>query len=490
MSGPALAEMAPRINDHPLFSRRRVDELEADIKRVREFVRGAIRPRALEFDRIAFDDPEHVAWDVLREGGKLGLLNLATPLAAGGASDWICLRTSLIIEEVAAGCAGFATLFGAHGLGVSPLAMGGPAHWNGVLREVSASGSSEKPLIMGFCITEPTAGTDVEHHLWMHTAEIVTRAARTKGGWLLSGTKHFISNGNVATWLTVFMPTDPKRPYETLTCFLVDGRSEGFKVTRVEHKMGHRASPAAEIAFDKVFVPDRHVIGREGDGIALTIGVLAGSRPPVGAIATGIARGAYERLLDWLQSDPAAAGLLNQQQVQLALAQMHEEIHLARQAYVDAASDFDLVSVGSLSGVPAMRLLSRMPLALRDNPVVRKSMDTKIGRGLVMQTLARQIGNRELTRTLGMSSMAKARGSDTAVRVTGMALEIAGLDCGDLRAELEKCHRDAKLTQIYEGTNQLNRLEVYEGLVAEHSMSILPAPVVTEEHRELAASVA
>jgi butyryl-CoA dehydrogenase len=488
--GPSLQEMAPRISAHPLFHGRRLAELEADILRTREFVRGTIRPRALEFDRIAVDDPANFAWDVVRAGGKLGLLHLATPLGAGGHSDWVCLRTSLMIEEVSAGCAGFATLFGAHGLGASPLAMGGPAHWNGVLREVGESATGPEPLIMAFCITEPTSGTDAEHHLWMHTAKVVTQAERTKGGWLLSGTKHFISNGSSATWLTVFMPTDPKRPYETLTAFLVDARSEGFKVARVEHKMGHRASPAAEISFDKVFVPDHHVIGRVGDGVALTIAVLAGSRPPVGAISTGIARGAYERLVDWLQNDPAGQRLLERQQVQLALAQMYEEIHLARQAYIDAAADFDTVSVGSLSGVPAMRLLSRVPLALRDNAVVRKSMDTQVGRGLVMQTMSRQVGNRMLTRTLGLSSMAKARGSDTAVRVTGMALEIAGLDCGALRPELEKCMRDAKLTQIYEGTNQLNRLEVFEGLVAEHSMSVLPRPVVTPEHVELAASVA
>lgn len=489
-SGPTLHEMAPRVAAHPMLSGRRLAELEQDIKRTREFAVKTIRPRALELDRIAIDDPANFAWDIVREGGKLGLLNFVMPRASGGAADWACLRTALLIEEVAAGCAGFATLFGAHGLGASPLAMGGPAFWDGALKEAAQSASGPNPQIMAFCITEPTAGTDVEHHVWMHTAKIMTHAERTKGGWLLSGTKHFISNGSAATWLTVFMPTDPKRPYETCTAFLVDARTEGFKVNRVEHKMGHRASPAAEISFDKVFVPDRDVIGRPGDGIALTIAVLAGSRPPVGAIATGIARGAYERLVDWLHNDPAADGLLERQQVQIALAKMYEEIHLARQAYVDAASDFDTVSVGSLTGMAAMRMLGHLPAKMRDNVVVRKSMETSVGRGLVMETMSRQVGNRELTRTLGLSSMAKARGSDTAMRVTGMALEIAGLECGDLRPELEKCMRDAKLTQIYEGTNQLNRLEVFEGLVAEHTMSVLPRPVVTEEHNKLAASVA
>jgi len=114
------------------------------------------------------------------------------------------------------------------------------------------------------------------------------------GGFRLSGTKRFISNGSVARWITILMATDPRRPAETWTCFLVDARSEGFAVSRVEHKMGQRACPAAELAFDEVFVPDERIVGREGDGAAATMIVLACSRGPVGAIATGIARGAYE----------------------------------------------------------------------------------------------------------------------------------------------------------------------------------------------------
>ncbi|MBI4897575.1 MAG: acyl-CoA/acyl-ACP dehydrogenase [Actinobacteria bacterium] len=483
----ALLEMAPRIAGHPQLSGSKLAELEDAVLATRRFAVNTIRPRALEIDRVNYDEPGTIAWDIVREGGKIGLLNLVTPRASGGASDLACLRTALIAEEIAAGCAGFATLFGAHGLGASPLAMGGPAFWDGALKEAADSACDPKPQLMAFCITEPTAGTDVEHHVWMRTAKVVTRADKVKGGWELTGTKHFISNGNAATWLTVFMPTDPKRPYETLSAFLVDGRAKGLTVTNVEHKMGHRASPAAELSFDKVFVPDKNLIGREGDGMGLTIGVLAGSRPPVGAIGTGIARGAYERLLEWLQTDPAAEGLLDKQQVQLALAQMNEEIHLARQAYIDAATDFDTISIGGLTGTAAMRMLGKLPSGLRTNRLVRSQMQTSLGRGLVMEVMSRTVGNRALTRTLGLSSLAKARGSDTAMKVTGMALEVAGLDCGRLRPELEKCLRDAKLTQIYEGTNQLNRLEVFEGLVAEHTMSILPRPTVSNTNGASAA---
>lgn len=477
VTGERLAQMAPRVANHALLAGRRAEQLERDVLATREFVRQRIYPRAVEIDRAAFYDPASVAWDILSAGAKIGLLSPITPRAAGGKSDYACLRAAMMIEEIAAGCGGFATLFGAHSLGAFPLVLGGPACWDGPLKEATESVGDDHPQIMAFCITEPTAGTDVEHHEWMRSAKIITRADKVDGGWRLYGTKHFISNGNIATWLTVFMPTDPKRPMETLTCFLVRGGADGLTVANVEHKMGHRASPAAELSFDGVFVADDDVIGRPGDGMAQTIAVLAGSRPPVGAIATGIGRGAYDRLVEWLVSDdPAAAGLMDQQQVQLALAQMWEELHLARQAYIDAATEFDMVSIGKVQANAAMRLLAELPAATRTNALVRRQMNSERMRGAVMEVMARFVGNDALSRTLALSSVAKARGSDTAVKVTGMALEIAGLNCGDLRPELEKCFRDAKLTQIYEGTNQLNRLEAYESLVAGHSMQLLPRP--------------
>jgi alkylation response protein AidB-like acyl-CoA dehydrogenase len=326
---------------------------------------------------------------------------------------------------------------------------------------------------MACAITEPTAGTDVEHHEYVRTAKLISKADKVKGGYKLSGVKHFISNGNVARWITVILPTDPKRAYETTLAFLVDSESPGFSVTKVEHKMGQRGSPAAELTFNDVFVPDDRVIGRPGDGTPMVAGVLAASRPVVGGIGTGIARGAYERLVEWLENDPAAEGLLEKQQVQLALAQMWEDIHLSRQAYIDAATEFDLTSLGKMFSHPMVKMLGRLPASARANPIVKKQLNSNLSRRMLIEMVDREVGDEVLTRTLGLSSMSKAHGGDTAVKVTGMALEIAGLDCGPLRAELEKCLRDAKLNQIYEGTNQLNRLEAYAGLVAGESMKVL-----------------
>lgn len=468
-----LRDAVPRLIDHPQLHGRRLDSLQELVLATREFSRNSIRPRALELDRIADQDPGHFPWDLAAEGAKLGLLNLITPRPSGGDADRFCVRASLVAEEIAAGCGGMATLFGAHALGLTPLLVGGPAFWDGVMKEVAASKDDLRPMIMACAITEPTAGTDVEHHELVRTAKLVSHAVKVDGGYRISGVKHFISNGNVARWITVIMPIDPKHPYETTMGFLVGNDSPGFSVTKVEHKMGQRSSPAAELTFDDVFVPDEHAIGRPGDGTPMIAGVLAGSRPVVGGIATGIARGAYERLLEWLENDPAAAGVIERQQVQISLAKMHEAIHLSRQAYLDAATEFDEVSLGKMFSKSYVKLFGRMPSAVRTNPVSHKQLNSDTSRRLLMQLMKREVGDEVLTQTLGMSSMAKAHGGDTAMWVTGLALEIAGLDCGPLRAELEKCLRDAKLCQIYEGTNQLNRLEAFEGLVAGSSMHVL-----------------
>jgi len=201
--------------------------------------------------------------------------------------------------------------------------------------------------------------------------------------------------------------------------------------------------------------------------------VLAGSRPVVGAIGTGIARGAYERLLSWLQSDPAAGGLLGHQQVQLALARMQELIHSARQSYLDAATEFDMVSMGRMMDLPAVKALARLPRRARTNRLAGSRMRAESSTRLLMALVSRYVGDAVLTRSLGLSSLAKAQGADVAMEVTGLALEIAGDGCGDLAPELQKCWRDAKLCQIYEGTNQLNRLEVYGALVAHEPLGVL-----------------
>jgi acyl-CoA dehydrogenase len=467
----SLSEQFPRLTADG--GRPNVRELERLRARARRFAKAHVRPRALEIDRRTGEDPSWFDWDLVRAGAEQGMLSFLIPKPAGGAGG-LSTQAAVVMEELCAACPGIALIFGAHALGISPLLLGGPSHWDGVLAELIASESSREPQLMACAITEPEAGTDVEDPDLLARARISSHARRVPGGFRLSGTKRFISNGSVARWITILMPTDPRRPAETWTCFLVDAHSEGFAVSRAEHKMGQRACPAAELTFDSVFVPDERVVGREGDGAPATMIVLACSRPPVGAIATGIARGAYERVLAWLEEDRAARGLLERQHVQLALAGMEEEIHIARQLYMDAATELDHAALGGVMSHPAVRALGHVPASIRGRAPVRGWLSSERARDATIALLHRTTSERAVTRSLALSSMAKARGGDVAMRVTGAALELAGLRAGAVRAELEKLWRDAKLCQIYEGTNQLNRIEVYRGLCRRETIACLP----------------
>jgi acyl-CoA dehydrogenase len=467
----SLREQFPRLLPHGESVD--VGELERLRSRTRRFADEHVRPRAHEIDRRTGKDPSWFDWDLVRAGGEQGMLGFLIPKPAGGTGG-LATQAAIVMEELCAACPGIALVFGAHALGVAPLLLGGPSQWDGVLAELVASERAEQPLLMACAITEPEAGTDLEDPDLLARARVTSHARRVPGGFRLSGTKRFISNGSVARWITILMPTDPARAAQTWTCFLLDTRSEGFAVARVEHKMGQRACPAAELTFDEVFVPDERVVSREGDGAAATMIVLACSRPPVGAIATGIARGAYERLLAWLEEDRAAKGLLERQHVQLALASMEEEIHLARQLYMDAATELDHAALGGITSNPAVRALGHVPAGVRRRAPMHGWLASDRARDATVALLHHTTSERAVTRSLALSSMAKAHGGDVAMRVTGAALELVGLRAGAVRAELEKLWRDAKLTQIYEGTNQLNRLEVYRGLCRSETLSCLP----------------
>jgi butyryl-CoA dehydrogenase len=471
--GPSLRESFPRLRLLELHDPVRVRRLERLQLQARSFAGQRLREAALETDRQTGEDPAHIDWDLVRAGGREGMLDFMLPAQVGGGG---CLTTecAVIMEELCAACPGLALIYGAHALGISPLLLDGPLHWD-LMANLARSAREGNPKLMACALTEPDAGTDVEDVELLGRARIASEARRVGGGYSLSGTKRFISNGSIARWLTVLMPVDPRRPAETWTCFLVDSRAKGFSVARAEHKMGQRACPAAELVFEDVFVPDDRLVGRVGDGAGATLIVLAASRPPVGAIATGIARGAYERLRGWLRDDPEARPLLRRQSVQLRLATMAERIHIARQAYMDAATELDTAALRVATGHPLLRAMRLVPKRSLGRPGVRRLMTSAASRDALARVLNRTTTDAAVTRALGLSSLAKAHAGDVAMSVTQDALEVAGLTDAPVRPELEKLWRDAKLCQIYEGTNQLNRLEVYKALVAEQAMPALPA---------------
>lgn len=470
---PSLREAFPRLRQLERYDPGYVGRLENLQLRARGFADAHLRDVALEVDRRCGEDPTHFDREIVRAGAAAGMLDLLLPAEVGG-EGCLTAQCAVVMEELCAACPGLALIFGAHALGVCPLLLDGPLHWD-VMGALAESARRGEPMLMACALTEPDAGTDVEDVELLARARIASHARRVPGGYSLSGTKRFISNGSVAQWLTVLMPVDPARPAETWTCFLVDARDPGFSVARAEHKMGQRACPAAELVFDEVFVPDDRVVGRVGDGAGATLIVLAASRPPVGAIATGIARGAYERLLGWLREDREAGRLLERQSVQLRLAAMAERIQIARQVYLDAAVELDVNALGRATGSRLLSAAGLVPNRMHRRPGVRRLIASPRSREALARFLNRATSDAAITRSLGLSSLAKARGGDVAMSVTQDALEIAGLTDAPVRAELEKLWRDAKLCQIYEGTNQLNRIEVYRALVAGETMPALPS---------------
>jgi butyryl-CoA dehydrogenase len=408
-AAPAPARRAIEQDFPRLAGRRRAAQELGELRAwARRFADNEIAPRALELDARAELDPATVDQEIVRRGAIYGLLNLMVPRPAGGRGA-LAVDTAIVMEELCAACPGIALIFGAHALGMAPLlAVGGIAHWDGVLRDTVKAAQRGEPELMAFAITEPDAGTDVEDPDLLRRGRVASAAREVSGGYRLNGVKRFISNGSVARWITTFMPLDRSRPAETMTCFLVDTRTPGFSVSGAEHKLGQRACPAAELVYEDVFVPADMVVGRPGDGMAATMIVLATSRSPVGAIATGIAAGAYRRLLTWLQEDPKGTKLLAEQHVQLELARMEEEIHLARQAYLDAATELDVVALGGALRHPAVRLAGALPHAVRARGPLRRAFTSPRARDATAALLRRTTDDARMTRALALASLAKA----------------------------------------------------------------------------------
>jgi alkylation response protein AidB-like acyl-CoA dehydrogenase len=393
------------------------EELLLIQKTARRFAEREIRPIALELDQAPKDD---FCWEIVRKGGEIGLLSFLIPEEYGGGGQAM-MGYTILLEELSVACSGVATIFGAHGLGLAPILLSGDVEaWERFFPPVVAAERSDRPYLCAYAITEPEAGSDVEHEEGARTARLTTWARREGDEYIINGRKCFISNGSVASLVTVFATLDREAGIDAWTCFAVPTDTPGFVVGRVEDKMGQRACPAAELIFEDVRIPKENVIGGEGGGWLLNQQVLASSRGPVGAIAVGIARNAYEIALRYA-SERYQGGkpIIKHQAVKMMLADMAIKIEAAR-------------------------LLAWKASYLADTqlPPPRKE-----------------------------PAMAKTFASDIAVEVCLDAIQILG-GYGYMRDYgVEKCLRDAKLCQIYEGTNQIQRLVILEEIERELNLT-------------------
>ena len=246
-------------------------------------------------------------------------------------------------------------------------------------------------------------------------AAIRTQAVRDGDDYLLTGSKRFISQGSVADLVTVFAVTDPSADrHHRLSCFIVEVPADGFAVTRIEHKMGLRGSPTAELAFDGVRVPAGNLIGAEGDGFGLAMRTFERSRPGIAAQAVGIAQGA-------LEAATAYAG--------------------DRRQFGQRVGDFQMVAA----------MLADMDAA------------TEAARQLLYKACVEiDAGAPDAAR---WSAMCKLVAGDAAMRVTTDAVQVLGGYGYIDEFPVERMMRDAKITQLYEGTQQIQRLVVARALL-------------------------
>jgi len=364
---------------------------------VRDIADERVAPRAAEIDRTG-EFPQ----DLRELLATQDILALPFPLEHGGLGGEL-LSLCLAIEQLSRACATTGLILAVQELGSLPLLLAGSPEQHA--RWVPRLASGEQ--LIAFALTEAEAGSDV--------AAIRTLAVRDGDDYLLTGSKRFISQGSVADLVTVFAVTDPAADrHNRLSCFIVEVPTDGFAVTRIEHKMGLRGSPTAELAFDGVRVPAGNRIGAEGEGFGLAMRTFDRSRPGIAAQAVGIAQGALEAATAYARD---------------------------RRQFGQRVGDFQMVSA----------MLADMDAA------------TEAARQLLYKACVEiDAGAPDAAR---WSAMCKLVAGDAAMRVTTDAVQVLGGYGYIDEFPVERMMRDAKITQLYEGTQQIQRLVVARALL-------------------------
>ncbi len=312
------------------------------------------------------------------------------------------LTLCLVIEELGRGCAGIATGVGANSLATLPIILAGNEEQKNKYLSDICCGK-----LASFCLTEPNAGSDV--------SAIATTAIKEGSEYVINGNKCFITNGTYADYYVVFAVINPKKGARSLTPFIVEKGTAGLDATRKERKMGIRASNTAEVTFNDVRIPEENLLGKENGGFRVAMETFDISRPMIAALAVGLARAAYEAARQYAKERVQfGRPIIQQQAIQFMLADMAMEIEAARSLYLKAAG---MVGKGS------------------------KSLSA-------------------------YSAMAKAYAGDMVMRVTVDALQVLGGYGYTREYPLEKYMRDAKIMQIYEGTNQIQRLIIANSIIS------------------------
>jgi alkylation response protein AidB-like acyl-CoA dehydrogenase len=386
------------------------DPLSDEQRELRELVRTLAREQIAP--RAAEIDATHAfPWDVVELYREQGVFGLLFDQDVGGTGTGALLAL-IAIEEVSKVCATSGLILAVQELGSLGLELAGSAGQRAAWLPRLASGE----VLCAYALTEAGSGSD--------SAAMRTTARRDDGEYVLDGSKRFITNAEVAGLYTVFAKTDPDAGHAGISAFLVEAGTPGFEVARLEEKLGIAGSTTGELVFDGCRVPEANRLGAEGDGFRLAMRILDRSRPGVAAQALGIAQGATDYALEYARTrETMGKPIAEHQLIAAKLADMETKTEAARGLLYRFGQMVD-------AGVPEA----------------------------------------ELTKA---SAMAKLMCGDVAMEVTTEAVQILGGYGYVKEYPVERFMRDAKITQIYEGTQEIQRLVIAREMLRESRAFLL-----------------
>jgi len=364
---------------------------------VRDLVRDRVAPRAAEID-----EKGEFARDIYKLFAENDLLGVPFPAEYGGLGGSF-LTYVKIVEEVSKACASSGLMIAVQELGALALIIAGSE----ALKQKYLPKISSGEYISAYALTEAGSGSDA-------AGSMRTRAEKQGDTYVLNGSKVWITQGSVADIVTVFAVTDPEKGPSGISAFVVENTFPGFKVGKLEKKMGIRGSPTCELIFENCVVPAENLLGAEGTGFRTAMKVLDKSRPGIAAQAVGIAQGALDYAANYANERIAFGKPIGAQQgIQFMLADMKVEVEASRLLLYEAARKCD-----------------------------ENSPDLTL-----------------------WAALAKLKAGDTAMKVTTDAVQILGGFGYSTEYPVERMMRDAKITQIYEGTQQIQRMVIARTLV-------------------------
>ncbi len=373
------------------------DEEAMILEVVRQLVAEKVAPRAAEIDERG-EYPQ----DIKELFAQNDLLGIPFPAEYGGLGGSF-LTYVKVVEEIAKACASSSLIVAVQELGALPILIGGSETQKKKYIPKVASGE----FVAAYALTEAGSGSDA-------AGSMRTKAEKRGDKYILNGTKIWITQGTVADVICVFAVTDAAKGPGGISAFIVEKTFPGFKVGKIEKKMGIRGSPTVELVFEDCEVPAENLLGNEGEGFKIAMKVLDKSRPGIAAQALGIAAGALDYAVQYAKERMAFGKPIGQQQgLQFMLADMKTEVEAARLLVYEAARKCD--------------------------------------EGAADITL--------------WAAMCKLKAGDVAMAVTVDAVQVLGGYGYSVEYPVERMMRDAKITQIYEGTQQIQRLVIARHLV-------------------------